>query len=717
MWNITGAWIMYALFGLTLVIFGYGLFRRIQQWRGGKPDGERFGDWGKRLVHLVKELVLQRRVRGSWFPGIFHSLIFYSFLVLVVVTAVVAMDYDFGTSFFRGWLYVTLTVAAEVAGLLVLVGIGMALWRRSRRPKTLPHHVVDTWVLVLIGGITLTGFLVEGLRIATAGDPWANLSFVGLGFSKIFTGISQDAGKATHLGLWWFHLALAFGFIAAIPYTKFFHILALPTNIFFSKLGPRGSIKRSDLSALESEEEFDEDAFKVGIEGASDFTWKQRLDFDACIQCGRCEEICPAVQAGHPFSPREFIQTGKALVARAAAATKPGGASGEAAEAAEAAKAAKASSQGEDGEPAAAADPVVVGEGGLDEQFIWYCRMCMACMEVCPACIDHADTIVEVRRNQVMMHEQMPMDASRALKMLESRGNPFGPQSEREDWPKRLGVRMINPGESCDVLYFVGCCTTYDPTKQRIAMDLVRLLDRCGIDFGILGGDERCCGDPARVLGDERLFQEVARGQIEELKSRNFKYLLTGCPHCYNVLKNEYPTLGGNFNVVHHSEFLHEMLWSGDLLPSVGLTRRVTYHDPCFLGRYQRIFDSPRETLRALPGADFVEMANSREQSFCCGGGGGHFWMDLKSSECKDAKRINNLRVQQAVEAGADTLVTSCAYCQQMLTDSTKAMDVDEKLEVIDIGSLVLSTLRQQSCSLESEDGPAPSEEVRKAGA
>lgn len=695
MWNISGAWVMYLLGVLTLAIFARGLAERIRQWRAGRPDGERLGDWGRRALHLARELLLQRRVRGSRFPGIFHSLIFYSFLVLVLVTTVVALDYDFGTTFFRGWLYVGLSLAAELAGLLVLVGVGMALWRRRYRPDTLPHRVLDTWALLLIAGITLTGFLVEGLRIATAGDPWAHLSPVGLAFGVLFSGVSSSTGRALHVGLWWLHLGLAFGFIASIPYTKFFHLLALPTNLFFAKLGPRGALKRSDLSALEDAEDFDEETFKVGVERAGDFTWKQRLDFDACIQCGRCEEICPAVQAGHPFSPREFIQTGRALVGRAEAGAREAGT-----------------------RESPERDPAVVGEGGLDEQYIWYCRMCMACMEVCPACIDHADTVVEVRRNQVMMHEQMPSDASRALKMLESRGNPFGPQSEREDWPRRLGVRTVGPGESCDVLYFVGCCTTYDPTKQRIAMDLVRLLERCGIDFGILGADERCCGDPARVLGDERLFQEIAKAQIEELKSREFKYLLTGCPHCYNVLKNEYPTVGGSFNVVHHSEFLHEMLWAGDLLPAVGLTRRAVYHDPCFLGRYQRIFDSPRETLRALPGVVLSEMANHHERSLCCGGGGGHFWMDLKVS-----KRINNLRVEQALAAGADTIVTSCAYCQQMLTDSTKAMDVDEQLEVIDLGSLVLSTLRTESCCLAPAERPAerpsaqPSEPLRKTGA
>jgi Fe-S oxidoreductase len=312
----------------------------------------------------------------------------------------------------------------------------------------------------------------------------------------------------------------------------------------------------------------------------------------------------------------------------------------------------------------------------------------MACMEVCPAAIDHVDTLIEIRRNEVSMQGRVPSEAARALKMLETHGNPFGAQDNRVDWLRQLEVRMLGEGEECDVLFWIGCATTFDPSKQKIAADLASLFDRCGIDFAVLGQDETCCGDPARVIGREDLFQQVAKATVEALNSRKFRVLLTACPHCYNVLKNEYPQFGGHYNVIHHSEFLHEMLWTGSLTPLRGKSMRAVYHDPCYLGRYQKIYESPREVLKTSPGFDLVEMKSYRDRSMCCGGGGGHYWMDIKKGE-----RLNNRRVEQAKEAGADTIITSCAYCMQMLEDSVKMMDLDEKIRVDDIATVVLRSL------------------------
>jgi Fe-S oxidoreductase/nitrate reductase gamma subunit len=675
MWNIhPQAWLMYALFGVAMVVFGYGLWRRVGSWRRGKADGERLSDWGRRLWVLTKELLLQSRVRNAPYPGFFHSLIFYSFAVLVVTTAVVAIDYDVGTTLFRGWLYVFLTVAAELAGLLVLVGVTIAAVRRFvTKPKTLKTVFGDGWVLFLIAGMIVTGFLTEGLRIATVGDRWAYLSPVGLGLSFLFAGIGPEASATLHAALWWTHTVLAMGWIASIPFTKFFHVLALPTNVFFTKLRPRGELKRVDIEKLMSSDDFDESKFTVGVAQAADYTWKQRLDFDACISCGRCEEVCPAMMAGHPFSPREFIQANRDLVRKA------DGANGHA----------KAAEGGNGGNGDGAKTFDVVG-GALDEKFIWYCRTCTACMEVCPASIDHVDTLMEVRRNELLMKGRAPTEAQRAIKLLQQTGNPFGPRGQRSEWIEQMKVTVIPPGGDVDVLFWIGCCTTYDPTKQKIAADLFKLLDHCGITYGVLGADEQCCGDPARLIGDEGLFQEIAKAQVERIKSRTFRVLLVNCPHCYNVLKNEYPQFGGSFKIAHHAEFLHEMLWSGALKPVSGEARRIVYHDPCYLGRYANIYEAPREVLKAIPGAAVAEMGSHKDQSLCCGGGGGHYWMDLKSTT---GDRINNLRVDQARAAGADLIVTGCPYCQQMLNDSVKMRDLDDQIRVVDLSTLVLESL------------------------
>ncbi|MCC6157950.1 MAG: 4Fe-4S dicluster domain-containing protein [Deltaproteobacteria bacterium] len=685
MWNISAAWLMYVLALVAAGIFAYGAWQRVKFWMAGKADKERLADLGKRFVFLVKELLIQRKAREERYPGIFHSLIFYSFLVLVVTTSVVALDYDFGTHFFKGPVYLLLSLGADFAGVLILIGVGMAVWRRYFvRPKTLHTESGDAWALGLIGAMVVTGFLVEGLRIAIVGDPWKIVSPVGTVFSWLFTGISPEGGKTAHAMLWWTHTVFAMGWIATLPFTKFVHLLAMPTNIFFAKMKPRGELVRQDLEAMFADENFNEETFSYGVMTTGDLTWKQRLEADACISCGRCEEICPSFQAGQPFSPRMFIQGLKTQLDKEQEAARAKS------------KAAKANGGDTRIGDAAAAPEAGNGHANIvgdifDEEFLWYCRTCMACMEVCPAMIDHVDDIVDVRRNEAVMQGRMPGDAARAMRMLENQGNPFGPETMRTDWVQEMGVRVVGPGEKVDVLYWIGCCTTFDPIKQKIASDLIQLMTKAGVDFGVLGGDEKCCGDPARLMGQEMLFQTLAKQQVEILNQREFRVLMVSCPHCYNVLAHEYPQFGGHYNVMHHSEFLHEMVWSNTIVPQKGKRHNVVYHDPCYLGRYQKIYDSPRETLKSVPGIEIKEMKNHMDRSMCCGGGGGNYFFDNDKGE-----RLNNRRVKQADEVGADMIVTGCAYCMQMLVDSVKLMDLDERIRVADIATVMLESLDEK---------------------
>jgi len=669
MWNISNVWVMYLLFVIAVAVFAWGAYCRIQFWRQGKSDAERLSDWGKRLKVLLREVFLQKQVRNSNYPAILHCLVFYSFIVLVVTTLIVMVEYDAGHLFgvqlnlFKGWVYVFFSVASELAGILVLIGVAMAAYRRYVvKPATVPNTVEDGLVLLLIAGMVVTGYFVEGLRIAMNTDPWARLSPVGWGLAGLFAGMSESAGRTTHASLWWIHTVFAMSWIAMIPYTKFVHLLSLPTNIFFSKLKPRGELQRPDIEKLM--ESADDAELKIGIQKPEELTWKQRMDLDTCVSCGRCEEVCPAYMADREyFTPRQLIARMKKSLDEIGAAGNGGGKE-QAAEALD-----------------------IVGKA-FDEEFIWHCRTCGACMEVCPALIDHVDTLMELRRNEILIQGRIPEEAGRALRTYETNGNPFGSQSERTDWINKMGVRVVGPGEKVDVLYWIGCCVTFDPQKHKIAEDLCALMAKCGIDFGVLGEDERCCGDPARVLGQEMLFQQTAKEQVEILKQREFKVLLTGCPHCYNVIKHEYRQFGGDFNVVHHTEYIHEMLYLDMLKPQFGRERKYVYHDPCYLGRYQKIFDSPREIVKAIPKAQVLEMKNRREKSLCCGAGGGHYFMDLKRGE-----RINNLRVKQAHDTGADTIVTGCAYCMHMLQDSVKLLNYDESMRVIDVASLTAESL------------------------
>jgi Fe-S oxidoreductase/nitrate reductase gamma subunit len=668
MWNISHVWAMYGLFVVALAIFGFGVYRRIEFWRKGKADNERLADWGKRFKVLLREVLLQKQVRNSSFPSIMHCLVFYSFAVLFITTLIVMIEYDAGhllgvqLNIFKGFVYVFFTVASELAGILILVGVAMAAYRRYvLKPATLPTESEDGWVLLLIAGMVVTGYLAEGLRIAVLGDPWNMLSPVGYGISRLFSGVGEDSGRTIHSSLWWIHTVFAMSWIAMIPYTKFVHLLSLPANVFFSKIKPRGELQRPDIEKLMESADADAE-LKIGIQKADEFSWKQRLDLDTCVSCGRCEEVCPAYMADKEyFTPRQLISRLKQALY-------------------------DLDSQKNGGDKAAEiAD--IVGKA-FDEEFMWHCRTCSACMEVCPGLIDHVDTLMELRRNEVLIQGRMPEEAGRALRTFETNGNPFGPQSDRTDWIEKMKIRVVAPGEKVDVLYWIGCCVTFDPQKHKIAADLCRLMEKCGIDFGVLGGDEKCCGDPARVMGQEMLFQQAAKEQVELLKQRQFQILLTGCPHCYNVLKHEYRQFGADFKVMHHSEFIQEMLSLGKIKPENGAEHKYVFHDPCYLGRYQKIYDAPRQVLKSIPRARIFEMKNRREKSLCCGAGGGHYWMDLKRGE-----RINNLRVKQAEATGADTIVTGCAYCMHMLQDSVKLLDYDEKMRVVDIASLVADSL------------------------
>jgi Fe-S oxidoreductase/nitrate reductase gamma subunit len=668
MWNISQAGVMYLLFIIALVVFAAGLRKRIDFWRQGKTSSERLKDWGTRLRVLLREVFFQKQVRNSRYPAFMHCLVFYSFLVLIVTTLIIMVDYDAGhflglhLNLFQGFIYVFFSIASELAGILILAGIAMAAYRRYvLKPATLPNSSEDGLVLVLIACMVVTGYLIEGLRIAVIGDQWKMLSPVGWGIAALFSGISENAGMRTHAVLWWTHTVLAMSWIALIPYTKFFHMLSLPTNVFFSKLNPRGELQRPDIEKLM--ESSDDTDLKIGLQQAEELTWKQRMDLDTCISCGRCEEVCPAYMADKDyFTPRQLVARLKKSMEEAGKGAKENGET-----------------------PAEIKD--IVGDA-FDEEFIWHCRTCGACTEVCPAMIDHVDTLMELRRNEVLIQGRVPEEAGKALRIFETNGNPFGSQSERTEWINRTKVRVVAPGGKVDVLYWIGCCVTFDPQKHRIAEDLFKLLEKCGVDFGVLGEDEKCCGDPARVMGQEMLFQQTAKEQVELLKQREFNTLLTGCPHCYNVLKHEYRQFGGNFNVVHHSEYIRDMLKLGKLKPQAGADLKCVYHDPCYLGRYQKIYDPVREIVSAIPHAQVLEMKNRREKSLCCGAGGGHYFMDLKRGE-----RINNIRVKQAHDAGADTIVTGCAYCMHMLQDSLKLLNYDEKMRVVDVASLTVDSL------------------------
>jgi Fe-S oxidoreductase/nitrate reductase gamma subunit len=651
---------MYALMAVALAVFAWGLRRRIRDWRSGRPAEEGFADWGRRAWILFRESFFQRQTRERFLPGLFHSLIFYSFLALFVTTLVVMADMDFGIRIFRGDTYLAFTVLSDAAAVLLLAGLAIAAWRRYlARPGFLPaSKPADGHILLILAFLVLTGLLAEGARIRfhPGGDPWRAYSPAGRLFAGLLAGLGPEAGRALHFATWWAHALGTFAMIALVPHTKFFHMLAIPTNQILGRLGPKGAMPRVDIEKLMAADDADGELV-LGIAEGRQLNWKQRLDLDACVSCGRCDEVCPAFAADQPLSPRRLIEDLKTLTAR----------------------------------PDRAAAGIVGAAGTVfaDLNFVWHCRTCHACQSHCPAAIRHVDLFFELRRAEVMLQGRLPADAGRALKTLEAQGNPFGAQADRLDFVARLGIPIVPPGGETEILYWIGCATTFDPEKQRIAEDLVAILKHAGVSFGHLGRDEACCGDPARVLGDENLFQGIARQTVAALNARRFRTLLVSCPHGYNVFAHEYPQFGGRYAVMHHSQLLAQWLAEGRLQPRVPLPGPVTFHDPCYLGRYQGICAAPRQVLRSLPGVELRELHHRQCDSFCCGAGGGHYWMDLDQGE----KRPYTLRVDEAVDCRAETIAVGCAFCLQMLTDGTKARGLEEKLPVVDLATLVRRSL------------------------
>ncbi len=651
-WNVGHIWLMYVLLIPTLFLLTYGLYRRYRLWRLGKPEA-RFDSLFLRLKGIFIYGLAQTRLLRSPFAGIFHLLFFSGFVILFLGTLVVLLHEDFGFHLMQGAFYLYFqSLALDVFGLLATLGILMAVLRRCfMKPAGLNNLWQDAVILGSLLLILITGFLIEGLRIVVTRDPWANWSPAGLTAGKFFAALfSPSALAPLHATLWWIHLLLVFALMAWLPYSKLLHLFTSMANIYFRSLAPKGAmLKPVDLQAA-----------TYGVNSIDQFTWKDLLDLDACTECGRCQDACPAFVTGKPLSPKAFVldlrdhlhaQNPKLRSAK---------------------------------QPQESAAPLLIGNV-IKEETLWSCTTCMACMEECPVMIEQVPKIVDMRRQLVMEEGRLPGSMEQALRNLEARGHPFtGLSSSRLDWCDGLNLRILSQGEPAEYLYWVGCSTALNGRHQKIARAFARLLQRADVDFAILGDKECCSGDPARRMGNEYLFELVARRNIEVLRAQNFKKIVTTCPHCFNTLKNEYSRLGGIFEVVHHSQLLSELVRSGRLKDADKIDAKVTYHDPCYLGRYNEIYDEPREIIHAVSRSGTTEMAQHRERSFCCGAGGGLMW-----AEESNTPRINDERARQALQTGAQILAVACPFCMTMMEDGLKSCGADAQVKVLDLAELL----------------------------
>ena len=684
-WNIQFGEIVYLLGVITVSIFIYALYRRYKMWRLGKPENRlnHFGQRvGKFLIRGFVDLLLHRKFfgvadglghrrfslrdlkPGDFYPGIIHFLIFAGCVIFLLGSFLDFISHYF-FHFLEGNLYLGYSVVIDAFGILVLIGVLLAMHRRYiQKPDRLDNKTEDMIALLLIFSVVLTGFIVEGFRIAATelktNPDWAPWSPGGYILALGFSGLSQASLLLWHRIMWWFHMLLSLGAIVYVSlyWNRLWHIIIATVNVFFQNLEPRGALVPIDIENTET----------FGVGKVNDFTWKHLFDLDACTRCGRCQDICPAYLSGKPLSPKKVIQDLKdSWLERSPILLKTK---------------TETANPGEGGRS-------LIGEV-ISKDEIWNCTTCYACQEVCPVCVEPMAKIIEMRRNLVLEQASIPATGEGALKSIEARGHPWrGTTLTRTDWAEGLDIKTLAEESNIDVLFWVGCTGALEERSTRITQAIAGVLKKAGVNFAILGTEETCCGDPARRLGNEYLFQLQAQSNIELLKNYGINQIITGCPHCYNTLKYEYPQFGGDFKVDHHTRFIDDLLREGKL----GTLKKgggvVTYHDACYLGRYNDIYDAPRQILGNIPGVKLVEMARNRERGFCCGAGGGHLWLE----EQKEGQSINEMRTEQALAVKAGVIATACPYCLQMFADGIKAKEAEESLKVMDVAELVCEAI------------------------
>ena len=651
LWNVP-SWarvLMYLLFLAALAVCVLGIVRKVRGWRKGRKSGVSIPP-AKALGRLWRDAVLQGRIWRSGAAGLSHALVFWGFVVLFIGTCIVALE-DYGCWLlgrehlvFTGNFYLGVSFALEVFGIFFLAGLVLALSRRKAggrfRPLNRRIDLALLWLFLVIG---LSGFITEGLRIAAAGGgmeehPFERWSFVGWGLALCLRGVEPAVLEFCHLAVWLFHMVLSMTFIALAPYCKLRHIFFAPINIALREDRKAGRYKGVSMEEVE-------ETGRYGAATAADFTRRQLLSFDACTECARCEESCPATTTGKPLSPMKVV-----LDIAAACGSQE-------------------NLHGDE----------------ISPEVLWGCTSCGACVEECPVHIDQLAAIVDLRRHLVAEGE-IRGSAQAALRSVSAAGNPWGlPREERTAWSAGLDVPTIEEEPSPEVLFWIGCAGSYDRRSRKVTEAMVRILQAAGVRFAILGKAECCTGDPARRMGDEFTYTELAGANIETLTAASFQRILTTCPHCFNTIRNEYPDLGGDYEVVHHAEFIEELLSTGRLELEGAEGIRGSFHDPCYLARQNDVVEAPRSVLRSA-GLEVVDPRQSGKNGFCCGAGGGRMWMEEDTGE-----RINSERWEQLQEKDPETVAVGCPFCMTMMTDARDA--VDSAVEVKDIAEIVAERL------------------------
>ncbi|MGI8710699.1 MAG: heterodisulfide reductase-related iron-sulfur binding cluster [Acidimicrobiales bacterium] len=655
----------------AVIVYGSVMFaNRVKNWQRGGPDRRATtAKNAKRRFEDFRAGVYMQTLLRDPAAGLMHSLIYFSFLILLAVTIILEIDHLMPQSakFLHGRTYQGYAFVGDAAGLALLAGVTWAVVRRyvvrpyRIRIKTKLDHALG---LGTLGALAVTGFGAEAWRIASVGTPpFEKWSFVGYPIATVVDGFGGlDGGHQ----VWWIaHVVTFIAFLVILPVTMMRHMFTSPLNMYLrDRERPKGAM-RPMPNLMETELE------NFGASTVEEFTWKQLLDTDACTMCGRCTSVCPAHATGKPLDPREIVlKTGEVMAASGTPKVSP---------------------------PIGTVPDIVIESNSVFDRItpeeIWACTTCKACDEICPVSIEILDKILDMRRYLSLMESNFPTELGSAYRGMENSGNPWGmSQSDRAAWATKLDdVAVLDGSEDFDheYLYWVGCAGSFDDKNQKVTQAMAKLMQRAGIDFAILGPKENCTGDPARRSGNEYIFQMLAMQNIETLNAMGVRKIITQCPHCFNTLMNEYPQLGGHYEVVHHSQFLEWLIDQGKLdLSDARLDERVVYHDSCYLGRHNDVYMAPRNVIASLSGIDVVEASSNGTKGMCCGAGGARMWMEETTGT-----KVNDARSEQLVATGASRVATACPFCYIMIDDGVKGLGKDEEVQVADIAMHLLEAI------------------------